>query len=268
MMCAFNAVRLTKMVRQQRSQRLFAGYCLFSLVLAVISSNVPAQTDAEVSVNVANERAAIEVITVQNRDPAFVRAAIRPMLDPRGSISQVDNKLIVATTASNLQQIKTLIEQTDLPARRLVVSVDFDHGSPAARPGSTSVAAQQSMQAVEGDTLVFFSGSNSTEEPQLTVKSSIESTYADTEIVISNVPGFTGLHRVQLTLGEWYIINPEQSPDEVVESMLDGALADIPEQPVSNALLPPFVMLVPPIVETNIEASRQAAIAVRVDVLP
>lgn len=265
MLHRFRTVCLIIATSRIRHQLLLISYCVWALIFAAVGSSAAAQSESAGSVAATNERAAIEIITVENRDPAFVRAAIRPILDPRGSISQVDNKLIVATTASNLQQIKTLIEQTDLPARRLVVSVDFDHGSSSMVSGSTSLATQQSVQAVEGDTVAFVQAPDSASVPQLTVKASIQSNLADTEIVISNVPGFTGLHRIQLSLGEWYVINPEESPEEVIESMLDGASAEIPGQPADDLLLSQFVTQVPPVVNQPV---RQAPIAVRVDVLP
>ncbi|MDP2379838.1 MAG: hypothetical protein Q8M35_05010, partial [Pseudohongiella sp.] len=138
-------------------------------------------------------------------------------------------------------------------------------GSSRTVSGSTSLATQQSVQAVEGDTVAFVQTPDSASAPQLTVKASIQSNLADTEIVISNVPGFTGLHRIQLSLGEWYVINPEESPEEAIESMLDGASADILGQPADNLLLSQFLTQVPPVVN---EPVRQAPIAVRVDVLP
>ncbi|TFH73246.1 hypothetical protein E3V39_08430 [Gammaproteobacteria bacterium LSUCC0112] len=261
MLQRFNAVCFTKPAGQIQRWWLSFARGLSAGLLMAASATVYAQTDAAVAT--ASERAAIEIIAVQNRDPAFVRAAIRPILDPRGSIAQVDNKLIVATTASNLQQIKRLIEQTDLPARRLVVSVDFDHQGAQVRSTPSLMSAQQSVQSLEGNTVVFSELPDTAGVPQLSVKASIQSSLADTEIVISNVPGFTGQHRLQLPLGEWYIINPEPSPDDELASLLDSASADIPEQAdVSplDSLVSPFEALIPP--------ARQAPIAIRVDVLP
>jgi len=240
---------------------------LFAVLMVEAGSTAYAQADGETQADAGSERAAIEIITIQNRDPVFIRAAIGSALDPRGSIAQVDNKLIVATTATNLQQLKVLIEQSDLPARRLVLSVDFDHSSPASSVFNVVSAAQQSVQAIEGETISFSAGDASAGVPQLTVTAIVQDSLADADIVISNVPGFTGLHRIQLALGEWYIINPTESPEEQMQAQPVAEMPEIAQQ----ALPDPFAPIVaepPPLVAAAVEPSRQAQIAVRVDVLP
>ena len=241
---------------------------LFAVLMVGAGSAAYAQADSETQADAGSERAAIEIITIQNRDPAFVRAAIGSALDPRGSIAQVDNKLIVATTATNLQQLKQLIEQNDLPARRLVVSVDFDYASPATRVFNVVSAAPQSVQAIEGDTVSFSAGDASAGVPQLMLTAIVQENLADADIVISNVPGFTGLHRIQLTLGEWYIINPAESADEQVQAQQEAAMPELAQQTLADPLAPVVAQLPPDMVAAVIEPSRQAQIAVRVDVLP
>jgi hypothetical protein len=180
----------------------------------------------------------------------------------------VDNKLIVATTATNLLQLKELIEQSDLPARRLVVSVDFDHSSPVSTVFNVVSAAQQSVQSIEGDTVSFSAGDASAGVPQLTLTAIVHEDIADADIVISNVPGFTGLHRIQLTLGEWYIINPAESPEEQMQAQQVAEMPEIAQQALPDPLAPVVSELPPPLVAAVVEPSRQAQIAVRVDVLP
>ncbi len=243
---------------------------LFAVLIVGAGSTAYAQADSETQADAGSERAAIEIITIQNRDPAFVRTAVVSALDPRGSIAQVDNKLIVATTATNLQQLKELIELSDLPARRLIVSVDFDHSIPASSVFNVVSAAQQSVQAIEGDTVSFSAGDTSAGVPQLMLTAIVQENLADADIVISNVPGFTGLHRIQLTLGEWYIINPAESPEEQAQAQAqqEAAMPEITQQTVPDPLAPVVAELPPDMVAAVIEPSRQAQIAVRVDVLP
>lgn len=241
---------------------------LFAMSMVGGGSTAHAQADNETQADAGSERAAIEIITIQNRDPAFVRTAVGSALDPRGSIAQVDNKLIVATTATNLQQLKELIEQSDLPARRLIVSVDFDHSSPASSALNVVSAAQQSVQAIEGDTVSFSAGDTSAGVPQLMLTAIVQENLADADIVISNVPGFTGLHRIQLTLGEWYIINPTESPEEQVQAQQEAAMPEMTQQTLADPLAPVVIELPPDMVAAVNEPSRQAQIAVRVDVLP
>jgi hypothetical protein len=241
---------------------------LFAMSMVGAGSTAHAQADNETQADAGSERAAIEIITIQNRDPAFVRTAVGSALDPRGSIAQVDNKLIIATTATNLQQLKELIEQSDLPARRLIVSVDFDHSSPASSALNVVSAAQQSVQAIEGDTVSFSAGDTSAGVPQLMLTAIVQENLADADIVISNVPGFTGLHRIQLTLGEWYIINPTESPEEQVQAQQEAAMPEMTQQTLADPLAPVVIELPADMVAAVNEPSRQAQIAVRVDVLP
>ena len=199
------------------------------------------------------DRAVIEIIEIANRNPLTIKAEIAPALDPRGSIGVVDNKLIVASTASNFSQLRDLIAEADIPLKRLVVSVDFDHSNPAI------ATAQQSQQAIEGDVVRFESlslgdAADTVPQPEIVVHSSIRNNLAVTEIEVLNVPGFTGRHQLQFDLGRWYVLNPpaEEVEEFAFDPSLDGA-QELPEP-----------------VETEIPAPQNLAapIAVRVDVLP
>jgi hypothetical protein len=268
MLQANNTVYRQPAVKQGLNRLLSGKFYLSVLLLFFAGSGASAQDNSNSSVQVTDERAAIEIIALQNRDPAYVRAAIRPSLDPRGSIAQVDNKLIIATTAGNLLQLKVLIEQTDLPARRLVLSVDFDHSATAPSVFNVMSAAQQSVQAIEGDTVLFSSADSAISAPQLSIRAIIQNDMADTEIALTHVPGFTGLHRMQLALGEWYILNPQESPEEALQPMLIAEMPELTQEPLAD----PFNLIGnsvrTPLAQTQMTPSRQAAIAVRVDVLP
>lgn len=217
-----------------------------------------------------SERAAIEIITIQHRDPQFVSARLRSSLDPRGNIGLVDNKLIIASTAGNLQQLKNLIADVDVPPRRLVVSVDFEFGG--SRPGN---ANQQSLQALEGEDVSFTDGvSNDPQpvsdiptplpeplslslaetQPRLALSSVIRGDYAEAEVEIISVPGFSGSYSLSLPLGEWYVINPllEHDDDSAIDSGFENS--DVVSEPVPAINSEPLPVVAP--------------IAVRVDVLP
>jgi hypothetical protein len=220
-------------------------------LLALFTAEVVAQENPD--------RAVIEIIEVTNRNPVTIKAEIAQALDPRGSIGVVDNKLIVASTASNFSQLRDLIAQADVPMRRLVVSVDFDHSNP------TIATAQQSQQAIEGDVVRFESPSaedaaDMSSQPQILVHSSIRNNLAVTEIEVLNVPGFSGRHQLQFDLGRWYVLNPpvEEVDEFAFDPSLDGA-QDLPLEPVTEAPVPQN-----PAAPQNLAAP----IAVRVDVLP
>lgn len=226
-----------------------------------------------------SERAAIEIISIEHRDPIYVRAQLMPSLDPRGDIGLVDNKLIIASTAGNLQQLKNLIADTDVPARRLVVSVDFDYGSP--RPGN---AGQQSSQALEGDPVSFADGvppredalpvqpavdtsvaapapSQTSTQAQIVITSTVRGDNVEADVEMFNIPGFSGRHPLTLVLGQWYVINPVAEPGTAAEEPIGFELVE--ELPMPGTQ--PFESAQAAVTPTP---TRTAPVAVRVDVLP
>lgn len=197
------------------------------------SSTALAQSDP-------SERAAIEIVSIQHRDPAQIRQQISPVLDPRGSIGQIDNKLVIATTAANLSTLKSLIDQADTPRRRLVVSVDFDHDTSNA---FTDVSRQQSAQAIEGDELQLIDSPGFGEtRASVQLLAEVRDQLTQVSFQLNNVPGFVGRHQVQIPLGAWFVINPagdDDIPDDTTESE-----------------------------EIQLTTQQHRAVAMRVDVLP
>jgi hypothetical protein len=201
-----------------------------------------------------DERAAIEIISIDNRDPSSIRATLYPLLDPRGSIGQIDNKLVIATTASNLAQLRALILDTDIPRRRLVISVDFFHGS-----GELSDTRQERVQAIEGDEIRIVDPSlaENPDAPALLVLAEIRDESVNVSFQLEHVGGFTGRYTMRLPLGVWYVINPEDDGVDEPEGTdifdLGNVLTDGSATTADAAGLAPAP--VPPI-------------ALRVDVLP
>jgi hypothetical protein len=97
------------------------------------------------------QQAVVEIVRLQHREPESIRAAITPVLDERGAISQIDNNLIISTSRANLQQLQALIDTLDVPRRQLRLSVDFSYGSPVTQsPGDTSTfSTVQTTQGVD-----------------------------------------------------------------------------------------------------------------------
>ncbi|MDX1489946.1 MAG: hypothetical protein R3332_01555 [Pseudohongiellaceae bacterium] len=115
--------------------------CVF--LLSFFSHAVLAQND---------NAAAIEIISLNNRAPAEIREAVSPFLDPRGAISQIDNKLIISTTHGNLEQLKALISELDIPLKQLRISVDFHYMAPSEQLNSSTRVDNVSTQDIEPDT--------------------------------------------------------------------------------------------------------------------
>ena len=86
-----------------------------ALLFAVISSTA-----------VMAESMKIETIPMQNRQVEDVIPILRPLVAEGGTVTGINNKLIVKTTPSNLKQIKQVLAQIDNAPRRLMISVKQD----------------------------------------------------------------------------------------------------------------------------------------------
>jgi len=86
-----------------------------------------------------DQQAVVEIVRLQHREPESIRAAIAPVLDERGSVSQIDNNLILSTSRANLRELQTLITMLDVPRRQLRLGVDFAYSGTFAQDiGDTS----------------------------------------------------------------------------------------------------------------------------------
>jgi len=65
----------------------------------------------------------LEIIPLNHSTTDTVVPVIRPLLAPGGSISGMNNQLIVKTTPDNLVEIKQLLETLDRPLRSLMITV-------------------------------------------------------------------------------------------------------------------------------------------------
>lgn len=176
----------------------------FALTLTLLSTSVV------VAQQNTGERAVIETVQVMHRDPGQVRESILFILDPRGSIGQIDDKLIIATTASNLAQIQERIAVTDVPPARLVIGVDFAYQPDSQQPRSQQPRSQQQSQAIEGESLVFLTGdtdpdtdTDADDRPSVTVSAEVMNDVATVNLSSENVPGLSGSHIVRIPLGVW-----------------------------------------------------------------
>lgn len=199
-----------------------------TLIFLAAIATVP--SSALVAQQNPGERAVIEIVQINHRDPGRVREAISASLDPRGSIGQIDDKLIIATTAANLNQLSEMIVEVDVPPGRIVISVDF-----AFLSGDADSTSRHQSQAIEGEELVFVVSStpagtglldaqsedsqtepdtaNSvnaveyTHSPRIIVAAEIIDEAAEINLSVENIPGLVGSHILRIVLGEWQVIN-------------------------------------------------------------
>jgi hypothetical protein len=69
---------------------------------------------------------ALEIITLKNRTAEQLIPVLKPLLDKSGTLSGMQNQLIVRTTAANLADIKRVLETLDAAPRRLIITVRQD----------------------------------------------------------------------------------------------------------------------------------------------
>jgi type II secretory pathway component GspD/PulD (secretin) len=72
------------------------------------------------------QQTVLEVIPLKYRKAEELIPILRPMMPPQGSLSGLDNRLIVRTTPQNLAQIKQILAALDAAPRRLMISVRHD----------------------------------------------------------------------------------------------------------------------------------------------
>ncbi|MGH8740326.1 MAG: secretin N-terminal domain-containing protein [Burkholderiales bacterium] len=85
---------------------------------------------------------ALEIIPLRHRTVEQVLPALRPLLEPGGTLTGQSSQLIVRTSPRNLAEIRQALAAIDRPSRRLQISVRFDD------------AAQASDRSIETDARV------------------------------------------------------------------------------------------------------------------
>jgi hypothetical protein len=72
------------------------------------------------------QQTVLEVITLKYRNADQVIPVLRPLLDPRGTITGTNNRLILRTTPANLAELKQVLDVIDARPRQLMISVRQD----------------------------------------------------------------------------------------------------------------------------------------------
>lgn len=192
-----------------------------------------------------SDRAAIEVIAIEHRAPESIRLLLLDELDARGSIGQIDDKLVIATTAGNLAELKTLIERQDIPPRRVVISADFNHNPalpnplsrfseptlegqliefaryPAASQALTQepaspedLSADEEPSVTESDSQQVASVAEPATQPDIALIVSAEVQENIAAVLIEQVDpdGRALRYRMDVTVSEWHVLDPTSGP--------------------------------------------------------
>lgn len=72
-------------------------------------------------------QSAIEIIELRYRSADELLPILRPLVEPEGSISTTQNKLIIRASAQNLRELRKLVSQLDSAPRQLLVTVRQDN---------------------------------------------------------------------------------------------------------------------------------------------
>jgi len=71
----------------------------------------------------------LEIITLRHRPAAQIVPTLRPLVEPGGALSTLDDKILLRVSPANLAELRAAIDALDTPLRRLVVSVRQDRSS-------------------------------------------------------------------------------------------------------------------------------------------
>ena len=98
--------------------------------------------------------AALEVIPLKYRTADQLIPVLKPLLDPQGSISGMQNQLIIRTTPRNLAELKRVLASLDTMPRRLMITV-----TQAAAASRDQDALEASARISTGGATVVIPGS-------------------------------------------------------------------------------------------------------------
>ncbi|MHB1173604.1 MAG: hypothetical protein ACYCZJ_00570 [Sulfuriferula sp.] len=69
----------------------------------------------------------MEVLTLQNRSVSGVLPVLRPLLEPGGVMTGINDQIILRASSANRAQIKAALAKIDIPARQLLIYVSQNH---------------------------------------------------------------------------------------------------------------------------------------------
>ena len=82
---------------------------------------------------IAHAQYTLEILSLRHRSAEQVLPALRPLVEPGGTLGGQGSQLLVRTSPGNLAELRRALEAIDQPVRRLEVSVRFDDAFDASR---------------------------------------------------------------------------------------------------------------------------------------
>jgi hypothetical protein len=175
----------------------------------------------------------LEIIALKHRTADQVVDALRPLLEPGGTLTGQGNQLIVRTSPANLAEIQRALDAIDRQQRRLQISVRFD-ADVELRAGETDRRSEgrvdQRVQALDGGRATIFMGQSRPVRQRQYIKTPAGVVPQEVTVVQETTTGFEVIPRVSgrtVTvdivstnvmstasglLGEWFELGAVASP--------------------------------------------------------
>ena len=183
---------------------------LIRLALSAVLASVALPSSAQYS---------LEIIPLRHTTVDQVLPALRPLLEPGGTLTGQQSQLIVRASPGNVAEIRRALEAIDRPSRRLQILVRFDDSGETARQGieasgrignrgsDVDVRAQDSraareeridqrVQALEGSRAYISTGQSRPAMQRQRIQTPAGVVTQDTFVVQEAVTGFEVVPRV------------------------------------------------------------------------
>ena len=98
----------------------------------------------------------MEIIPLRHRTVEQVLPVLRPLVEPGGALSGMNDQLVIRASSANIAQLRKVLESIDVVQRRLIISVRQDAGGASSERGAAvggtvgESRVDQRIQALEG----------------------------------------------------------------------------------------------------------------------
>ena len=90
----------------------------------------------------------LEIVAFKHTTPDRVMPILKPLLEPGGSLSGMNNQLFIRASAANRAELKRALQAIDQPIRQLLISVSTQRESEGKTWDTRSVRRDQTEQSV------------------------------------------------------------------------------------------------------------------------
>jgi hypothetical protein len=150
----------------------------------------------------------LEIIGLRHRTAEQVIPALKPLVEPGGTLSGQGMQLFVRTSPANLAELRRALASIDQPAKRLLISVRFDDSASRSRSGidvrqgvesssrSRESHADQMVQVLDGGRAMIMTGQSRPVQQQGYIQTPGGVVSQPTTVVQETASGFEVVPRV------------------------------------------------------------------------